>query len=435
MNIAMFLYNAFVHDARVLREARTLARAGHDVRVIATRDGLPGEEQVDLVQVLRVDREPWLAKLIRALLERSHVHAGRPVPDSDRTFAHSPTTGQRPIFSSNVGGTPLALIRRAYASLRWLKYSRGALRAAAREHADVYIAHDLDTLPIAAMARARRGGRIVYDSHELFTDSASADPFGLSKRRLSAIERHLIRRVDGVITVSEAMALELSRRHGVPLPSVVRNFPDLRGPSARPPPRNLREELDVPESSPLVLYVGRLHPERGLEQLILAAAKCPEIVVALMGDGPLEYVSSLHAFASAARLTSRVHLVPPVPPDQVVLKARAADVGVTAYRDAGLSARSTLPNKLFEYLAAGVPVVASRFPVLAQVVEGHNVGVICDPDDPDALAGAIRWVVSDPERHRELKRNALIASRMFSWAIEEPRFLGIIERSAARQHG
>ena len=201
------------------------------------------------------------------------------------------------------------------------------------------------------------------------------------------------------------------------------------------PPANLREALALPPASPLVLYVGRLQPERGLEQLILAAAKCPELVVTLMGDGPAEYVSTLRVSASAAGIASRFHVVPPVPPDQVVQTAHAADVGMTAFRDTGLSTRSTLPNKLFEYLAAGLPVVASQFPPMAQIVENYDVGVTCDPDDPDAVAAAIRQVVSDPGRHRELKRNALVASKAFSLGdrgAEVPSDHRTANRSAAR---
>ena len=186
--------------------------------------------------------------------------------------------------------------------------------------------------------------------------------------------------------------------------------------------------LELPPSSPFVLYVGRLQPGRGLEQLILAAAKYPEIAVALMGDGRAEYISALHACACGAGVGSRVHLVPPVDPEQVVPIARAADVGLVAYRDTGLSSRTTLPNKLFEYLAAGLPVVASRLPPMARIVGEHDVGVTCDPDDPDAVAAAIRQVVGEPERHQELRRNALLASKVFSWEQEGQKFLQVIDQ-------
>ena len=76
----MLRYSPVRYDSRVLREARTLARAGHEVRVIATRDGLPREEQIDLVRIIRVDREPWLAKMIRMLAERGRRPSGAPFP-------------------------------------------------------------------------------------------------------------------------------------------------------------------------------------------------------------------------------------------------------------------------------------------------------------------------------------------------------------------
>ena len=88
----------------------------------------------------------------------------------------------------------------------------------------------------------------------------------------------------------------------------------------------------------------------------------PEIAVALIGDSRADCISALRTCACAAGVGSRLHLVPAVDPEQVVPIARAADVGIVAYRDTGLSSRTTLPNKLFEYLAAGLPVVASRLP-------------------------------------------------------------------------
>lgn len=429
----MLRYNPVRYDSRVIREARTLAEGGHDVRVIATRDGLPSEERCGPVRILRLDREPWLAKIVRALVERGPLRGWR--PDEDGPTSVAPTAEQPPIFGDDVGGVLLDLVRRAYASLRWLKYGRGALRAVAGERIDLYIAHDLEMLPLAVIAKAWFGGRILYDSHELFTDRSGPERTVWWRWRWRAIERALIRQADRVITVSDPMARELSRRYGIPVPSVVHNFPDLGSGSPPSPTRSLRDLLELPQSSPFVLYAGRLQPGRGLEQLILAAARYPEIVVGLMGDGRADYISALRARARAAGVGSRVHLVRPVDLEQVVPTARAADVGMAAYRDTGLSSRTTLPNKLFEYLAAGLPVVASRLPPMAQVVGEHDVGVTCDPDNPDAVAAAIREVVGEPKRHQELRRNALRASKVFSWEQEGPKFLQIIDELTAPVRG
>lgn len=157
MNIVMFIYNPFRHDSRVLREARTLARAGHEVRVIATRDGLPREERLGALRVWRIDREPWLASAIRTVVDRATARTRSGARPFEPLAAHSPTTDQRSILPKNFGGIPLRMARAAYASLRWLKYCRRAVAAAAREPADVYIAHDLEMLPVAKLACARSG--------------------------------------------------------------------------------------------------------------------------------------------------------------------------------------------------------------------------------------------------------------------------------------
>ncbi len=431
MKVVMFVYNPFQYDSRVLREASALARAGHEVRIIGTRDGLASTEYADRVRVFRVDREPLPAKLIRRLAEHRKGHtAHRPAAANQL-----PTAQQPPIFATSVGGRPLRLLRRIYASLQWLKYCRGALRAAGREPVGLYVAHDVDTLPLAVVARAGSSARIVYDAHHLFTDRTGPDRSTLWRARWRVIERCLIPRVDHVTTVSEPMALELSRRHGIPAPSVVPNFPELRRAAGRPMNPGLRETLGFSRGVPVALYRGHLQPGRGLEELILAAAGWPELVVTLIGYGPADYISSLHALAARANVTSQLRFLPPVSREQLIESARGADVGLALVRDTGLNSRSMTSNKLFEYLAAGVPVVVSDFSAMASVVEDHDVGVACNPDEPDDVLAAIRRVVSDPERHRQLKHNALTASKRFSWEVAEPGYVQIINRLAVPAPG
>lgn len=424
MKVVMFFYNPLQYDSRVLREASALARAGHEVCIICTRDGLVSMEYADRVRVLRVDREPLPAKLIRRLAE----HRKRHTPHRPEDANQLPTAQQPPIFATSVGEKPLRLLRRIYASLQWFKYCRGALRAAARESGGLYVAHDVDTLPLAVVARAGSSARIAYDSHHLFTDRTGPDRSTLWRVRWTLIERCLIPRVDRVTTVSEPMARELSRRYGIPAPSVVPNFPERRRAAGHPVNRGLRDTLGFPGEVPVALYRGHLQAGRCLEQLILAATGWPELVVTLIGYGPTAYISSLHVLAARANVRSQLRFLPPVPREQLIESARGADVGIALVRDTGLNSRLMMSNKLFEYLAAGVPVVVSDWSAMAAIVEDHDVGVSCNPDEPDDVLAAIRRVVSDRERHRQLKHNALTASEQFSWEVAEPEYVQIINQ-------
>ena len=145
----------------------------------------------------------------------------------------------------------------------------------------------------------------------------------------------------------------------------------------------------------------------------------------LMGAGEAGYVSSLNQLVARLELSARVHFVPLVAPDHVVANARAADLGVVLTQPVSLGYYGSLPNKLFQYLAAGLPVVASHFPELNQIVLGGDVGVACDPRDPQAIAAAIQQVIRDRARHDRLRRNALASAERFNWATESAKLLEI----------
>lgn len=414
MKVTMFLYKSVRHDSRVLREATTLGRAGHDVLVVAAHMGPAMDESSDRLRVLTVNKSPRLTWLLWGFIERGQAWTGR-----------TSSRAQRSIVAAGV-----SLSLGIYGSLAWWRYCLRALLIAARKPADVYIAHDLETLPVAVLAKAMSGGRSLYDAHELYVETPRVQSSRLARRRWAAIERTLIGRADHVMTVSDSIARELTRRYGIARPSILLNVPDEAQPNDTP--RDLRAELEVPPASTLVLHLGYLQPYRGLEQVIAAMARCPQAVLVLMGDGDASYVSSLRELVDEMGVGSRAHFLPLVPPDQVVVNARSADLGVTMTQPASLSYRAVLPNKLFQYLAAGLPVLASEFPELTQIVRGHDVGVTCDPSDPQAIAAAIREVTRDPARYAELRRNALACSETFNWATESSKLLRIVESLTRR---
>ncbi len=158
-----------------------------------------------------------------------------------------------------------------------------------------------------------------------------------------------------------------------------------------------------------------------------ATERCPELALVLMGTGNARYVSSLQQLASRLGVTQRVHFLAPVPPDQVVANARSADLGVVVPQPVSLNFEVSLPNKLFQYLAAGLPVVASDFPELARVIVGHDVGVTCDPGDPQAIVGAIREVTGDPFRNEALRMNAHASCETFNWTRESSKLLATVQ--------
>jgi len=390
----MFVYNSCRHDARVLKEAKTLAEAGHDVRIIAVldEDTEPYEER-DGFRILRVDTS---------------------------------LVGKRPVSE---GGRPQSpgLWRRLRAKISsffaLLRYYRRAWRIVKDEPGDIYQCQDLITLPLGYRAKRRHGGRLVYDVYELTTELAYISR--LERAGWRVLERFLIHRADEVIATGTYRAEYLSRKYKIAAPTVILNCPPRLAAKARN--RALREKLGLTDDAvPVILYQGGFIPGRGLDNLVLAAAHLDRGVLVLMGWGPLE--AGLRSLVKKEGLERRVYFTGPVAPDRVVYYCMSASVGVVIYQRTSLNNYYATPNKLYEYISAGLPVVSSDFPALKEVVEGYGLGYTFDPDEPESIAAAINRVLADDQRYDTMRKNALEAARIFNWEIESKKLLDIYQR-------
>jgi glycosyltransferase involved in cell wall biosynthesis len=385
----MFVINSVVADARVIREAASLAAGGHEVFVVAMREGTqPARDRLEGFTVVRVRRDP---------VRRSITMAAPP---------HGPVARAL---------EPLALA--------WglVDYTVRGFRQGLGLDADVYHAHDLVTLPVAwAAARARRA-RLIYDAHELFTEMGRLGP--LTRAVFRILERTLIGRADRVITVNLSIAAELSRRYNVPAPTVIMNFPRTGGGRCSRERSPLRSYLGIGREVPLVLYQGMFMPHRGLENLVRAARSFSRAHLVMMGWGAL--LDPLRELVRREGLEGRVHFAEGVPLGELLSYTAGADVGAIPYRNVGLNNYYTSPNKLFEYCAAAVPVVASRFPELVKVVEGLGIGLTFDPECPEDIARAVNALLDDPATLARARANVARAAAGFSWESESAKLIEV----------
>jgi glycosyltransferase involved in cell wall biosynthesis len=438
----MLLTNPCLNDSRVLREAQALARAGHDVRVVATEaPGAPTSEERDGFRIVRVRAEPRLARLARRvgpLVGRLQGRGGAPSAPGPQADEAQPGIFGDDAWVLAAGGesdgalllhqpraAALRLALRIFLTLRWWRFARSAWAELRREPADIYLAHDLDTLPIASLAKSRLGGRVVYDSHELYTDqSVTPPPSGLWRLRWSLVERALIGRADAVMTVCDGIADELAENYGVARPAVVRNIPELV--EGAGPEQGLRARLGIDPGMKIALYLGGIQLNRRLEHYVAAIEDLPEVALVLMGPGDPAYIAHLRAYAERAGYPERVRIARPVAPELVASAARDADVGLIVLQRSSLSDWYCLPSKLFESIQAEVPVIANDWPELRRVVKGYGVGVLSDSDEPAAIAAAIQRVLSDPDEYERMRENARRASEELNWQAESKRLLGVI---------
>ena len=379
MRIAMLLLSNFTHDARVHKEAKTLAAAGHNVVVYALWEaGLPRQEERS---GYRIQRIPLRSRRWR-----------------DRRIA------------------PL---------VKYLEFVARVLSLLVHDVPHVVHAHNVNTLPVAWLAVRRTGARLVYDAHELETgrNFGSKRIAGIYRRMWAWPERAFIRHADAVITVCDGIADELVRLYGIPRPTVVMNCPER---AVHPAPSNLlRETLSIPAHQRIIIYQGLVAPGRGLETMAAAVRQLPDVAGVILGEGP-----SLEEYRE--RVTAgewpRMYLPGRVPLSDLLLYTASADIGVALIQNVCRSYYFALPNKLFEYIHAGIPMVGSNLPEIARVITTYQVGEVANPDDPVDVAAAIRRLLDDPERYARARANTARAVQVFSWEREGKRLVDLYSR-------
>lgn len=427
MRVCLFVYKPLVVNAQVFREASALVERGDTVEILAFhRDDLPAVEERDGYTIHRIRRDPLdqrLKRLARTLRRRIARLPGdvarRLVPSLRERWPAPSQPGRRTGAVSKP--RPRGFIRK---QLQLLDYSIKAYRIVKERPADVYHALNLDTLPLGVAAARRSGARLVYDSRELWADRAVVP--GLQKRYWWFIEGRLIDRPDRILTPCDSFSDQLVKRHGIEKPAVVRSCPVIPEGGLNGGGPELREYASLEGSDePIVLYQGQIQAERGLYDLATAAGQLERGVVVIMGSGSMR--GELQRTVDTAGLTERIRILEAVPPELLLRYTAGATIGVAPIEGNHLSYFYSAPNKLYEYLAAGLPVVATRLPEMEQVVEGHDVGLLVEPGDVQGLAAAINRLLAEPELYGRFRKNALEASKIFNWNTESAKFRALYD--------
>jgi glycosyltransferase involved in cell wall biosynthesis len=296
---------------------------------------------------------------------------------------------------------------------------------------DILHAHDSNALVSVAFAARSLGIPYVYDAHDLWLGRPRRERsrlyFALNQLYYSLVERLLVRRAAAALTVSPPIAEHLARRYGLAEVALVPNYPE---PPGQTHPRDIRALAGaegLPVDARVVLYVGGLMAGRGLEQLVDAAAMVERAELVFLGDGVL--AEPLRRRATANGSGERVHVLPPVPSADLIDVAASADVGVSPIVPSCLNYRFSLPNKLFQYMAAGLPVVASDFPQVREVVVGAGCGVVVDTRRPAEIARGINTLLADPESARAMgERGRRAVEERFNWATSARALLDVYRR-------
>ncbi len=288
-------------------------------------------------------------------------------------------------------------------------------------HCTLLFSNDLDTLLPNYLVARLRGKRLVYDTHEFYTEVPELVGRPRVRAVWLAIERWIFPKLKHVITVNQSIANAYKERYGNEV-HVVRNIPMPRELQSAPS----REALGLPADKHILLLQGSgINVDRGAEEAVLAMQELPGCLLLIIGGGDAWPV--LERMVQEHGLQDRVRLIGKMPYARMMDYTRNADLGLTLDKDTNLNYRFSLPNKLFDYLHAGIPVLATDLPEVAAIVRAHDCGVVLPAADPDAITGAVRALFTAPDRYAALRRNAIFAARELDGGEEVAKLRSILE--------
>ena len=370
----------------------------------------------------RVMKEARTA-LESGLFDQVHIigkkgRADHALPDFE-TLAPDITL-ERVHVPDKAGGVPARLGAR----ITWM--INAVRRGVAAKGAAVSV-HHVMLLPVGVLVKLLCGARLVYDAHELETESASLVNSPGAKRVTKIIEWAFLRFVDQIIVVSEPIGDWYRARHSAPV-TAIHNYP--RRIVASQVKSSLRLIHDIPEDQTVFIYQGAIQANRGIHLLlqVFTSGMVPNGVLVLMGYGAMAGDAQ-----AAADASPHIRYQPAVPPDQILSYTGSADVGLCVFDAVCRSYALAMPNKLFEYIQAGLPVVVgSPLSAMSNVVRERGIGLTSELSLA-ALASALNEMCRSD-------RSAMLvavegAAGEFTWENEEPRLARVYAALGARSGG
>jgi glycosyltransferase involved in cell wall biosynthesis len=276
--------------------------------------------------------------------------------------------------------------------------------------ADLLVANDLDTLLANYVAgKFKSSTRLVYDSHEYYTEVPELTGRPRIKAMWEGIEKRIFPKLKWVYTVNQSIADRYSEKYGVPV-KVVRNI----APKYQAEEAVTRSVLGLPEDKFILILQGAgINMDRGAEELVEAMRLIENALLLIIGDG--DVLPQLQKDVIEYDLQETVLFLGKKPYKEMMRYTHVADVGLTLDKSTNLNYRFSLPNKVFDYIHAGTPVICTDLPEVKKVVQGHEVGIVLKELSPQMIAKAVEDLRNDPVLYQRLKTNCHKAALIESW--------------------
>ncbi|HZO71092.1 MAG TPA: glycosyltransferase [Ktedonobacteraceae bacterium] len=388
ITVCMHVLREARDDVRAMRAASALIRAGATVSMIdiESQQGLPAEEVIDGLHVkhLMMPAQFGAERFERHTLKRS--------------------------------------IQLFLRSIQLLLQTR----------ADIYHACEVTALPACYIAARWRRKPLIFEAYECPLKDRPVATMGRARRMLHRLLKlllaHIVPRCAGVIAVSPPIVEQIKQRYAITNVSLVRNILPYHKVTKS---ERLRQHLGLGQDVRIALYQGFLQPDRSLDILVRAGAfLAPNTVIVLMGKGVGKTLDDLQALIASEGIGDRVKILPPVPYEQLLDWTSSADLGliINAY-DYSPNICMQLPNKLFEYLMAGVPVLTAQFEAVVEIVTAYGVGKVISSLLPADIGAAINALLAQTDDLEHMRQNALqAASERLSWEKESAELIALYRK-------
>jgi len=286
---------------------------------------------------------------------------------------------------------------------------------------DALFANDLDTLPANYMVAILQKKFLVYDSHEYYTGVPELEHRPVVRSVWKSFERWIFPKLKIIITVNESIAVLYEKEYGKKL-IVIRNVPI--APIKIIPAitkTELRNQLGLPLHKKLAILQGSgINIQRGAEEAVEAMRYLDHITLIILGGG--DVMNSLRNLVKQFRLEEKIIFKPRMSYTEMMQYTMACDIGLTFDKDTNLNYRFSLPNKIFDYIHAGIPVLASRLPEVEKVIMTYDIGDFIADHDPKNIADKLRLVLADATTLARWENNLKNAAGELNWTEESKKF-------------
>jgi len=322
-------------------------------------------------------------------------------------------------FEPMEGDVTIHKLHKGFLSLSfYLKFSWHIKFCLMASRASIIFAEDIYTLPFAVIFGKLKRAKVFYDSRELFGHLTGLKGKKVKQGFWRIVEKLFIKKVDHIITTGKLDSDFLIKKYKVDDPILLRNLPRYYKPEKE---HNLRSLFRINHNQKILLYQGVIHKGRGLRPTYKALKELKDCLLVIIGDG--EFEDYFRNLAKKMGINEQVFFAGKVDQDEILSYTKTADIGLSIIENMSLSYYYALPNKLFEYIMAEIPVVVSNLPQMKEIVERYEVGLVVDLDNPDEIVEAIRQLTDNEVLYKKFKENCKTASQELNWENEAKNLL------------